>query len=955
MQRLQLLFYLLLPARMLHAFLEQHPAGGPPLWLLEVGSDMVLSMASLSHYYYFGDTFSPAGDDSSTSKIPEKATENNGDYRPPEFSRLALDGKMLISLIQSILAPPSDQVSDGAITPNPMSPDTPSNGSKSPNMATGATTQKKTKMRRRASNQFSEDDVTIRSPQTEIMDRLSSEPTFNLDDYVDDDLTLQATLAAAAEELEKKDKVSMSDFMEFCQRALDDDALDAIMYRFFGHSILPSPSMELELVLSRWREWQETECVLYTKALEEPESTFEMLTQSVRKILLMQKEESIEASTERGSSWSPWKPFGGIGGFDGRGGMGFGVMYCIDKKWWSAWESYVGWTWAGESSFAGTNERKRTRRRPEGLSSEPLLDRFDDEIIAGTGGSYELMKIDLIKEEDYVLVPAGVWDTLYELYGGGPPLPRMVLPPSSDNSRNTNPIGLDACAPMSSSGPELRTAPSENQLDAMASTDNSDRVLRIPRQMEVNTHPWVLHFHICDPQQPYRRGDAGPLSIRVMASPDQPLWRLYAEIVVRLPFHLYRAFGSDGRGKARFWKRTDPAGPKTPTTFGPWTILCKNRFAILPKRVIDEEFEHNFEELKENWKAYADNASVESIGLVNGDQVLVECAFVNRSGELIWPREAAAKAGRVKRLADRDMKFRQLLRGVDESDKPLATPPDLVGMRVDAMDSSGKWFQVEISEVQIVAADTDEEDDSMEMENHDPRKDNGESKQVLVDFSEHGGHTEWIDVESDRLASAGRFTLGSEDDPPEAPEKPVTAATGTGTTDIKVKPQAQVKKATDTSESNGKLCTIPGYGACGLANLGNTCYANSAIQCVSYLPLLRAYLLSLQYKATGDLNKDNPLGTEGKLLEEFAELLRQMWSAKIGEKSPTRFRAALGKANELFQGADQQDSQEFLSFILDALHEDSNRVRKKPPVDGLEDDWKKKTSLSRVGEEEWRR
>jgi ubiquitin C-terminal hydrolase len=113
--------------------------------------------------------------------------------------------------------------------------------------------------------------------------------------------------------------------------------------------------------------------------------------------------------------------------------------------------------------------------------------------------------------------------------------------------------------------------------------------------------------------------------------------------------------------------------------------------------------------------------------------------------------------------------------------------------------------------------------------------------------------------------------------------------------------------------------------------------------------------LSLQYKSTGDLNKDNPLGTEGKLLEEFADLLRQMWSAKIGEKSPTRFRVALGKANELFQGADQQDSQEFLSFILDILHEDSNRVRRKPAVEGLEDHWKKNTSLSRVGEEEWRR
>jgi ubiquitin carboxyl-terminal hydrolase 8 len=119
--------------------------------------------------------------------------------------------------------------------------------------------------------------------------------------------------------------------------------------------------------------------------------------------------------------------------------------------------------------------------------------------------------------------------------------------------------------------------------------------------------------------------------------------------------------------------------------------------------------------------------------------------------------------------------------------------------------------------------------------------------------------------------------------------------------------------------------------------------------------LLRAYLLNAQYKSTGDVNKDNPLGTGGKLLEEFAELIRQMWSAKIGEKSPTRFRSHLGKANAQFSGADQQDAQEFLNFMLDVLHEDSNRVRKKPYVEGLEDEWVKKTSLPRVGEEAWRR
>mmetsp|Transcript_45295 Transcript_45295/g.50416 ORF Transcript_45295/g.50416 Transcript_45295/m.50416 type:complete len:731 (+) Transcript_45295:749-2941(+) len=172
----------------------------------------------------------------------------------------------------------------------------------------------------------------------------------------------------------------------------------------------------------------------------------------------------------------------------------------------------------------------------------------------------------------------------------------------------------------------------------------------------------------------------------------------------------------------------------------------------------------------------------------------------------------------------------------------------------------------------------------------------------------------------------------------------------------KNKVQAQVKKAVQDAIENTKVCTIPGYGACGLANLGNTCYINSALQCISYFPLLRSYLLSGEYKSTGDLNKDNPLGTKGWLLEEFVELLRFMWSSKAGEKSPTRLRQAIAKLKpDVFAGADQQDAQELLSYVLDALMEDSNRVLEKPYVEGLEDDWVRKTDLYRVGEEAWRR
>eukprot|EP00579_Thalassiosira_antarctica_P004880 CAMPEP_0201893468 /NCGR_PEP_ID=MMETSP0902-20130614/38703_1 /ASSEMBLY_ACC=CAM_ASM_000551 /TAXON_ID=420261 /ORGANISM="Thalassiosira antarctica, Strain CCMP982" /LENGTH=45 /DNA_ID= /DNA_START= /DNA_END= /DNA_ORIENTATION= len=39
-----------------------------------------------------------------------------------------------------------------------------------------------------------------------------------------------------------------------------------------------------------------------------------------------------------------------------------------------------------------------------------------------------------------------------------------------------------------------------------------------------------------------------------MAMPDQPLWRLFSEIVVRLPVSHSKARDSNGEGRARLWR-----------------------------------------------------------------------------------------------------------------------------------------------------------------------------------------------------------------------------------------------------------------------------------------------------------------------------------------------------------------------------------------------------------------
>ncbi len=105
----------------------------------------------------------------------------------------------------------------------------------------------------------------------------------------------------------------------------------------------------------------------------------------------------------------------------------------------------------------------------------------------------------------------------------------------------------------------------------------------------------------------------------------------------------------------------------------------------------------------------------------------------------------------------------------------------------------------------------------------------------------------------------------------------------------------------------------------------------------------------------GDLNRDNPLGTGGKILEEFSEMLRIMWSGKYGARAPLKFRASLAKVRSQYCGTDQQDAQELINDMFDMLHEDGNRVKKKPIVDALEDGFIEKAELPRLGQEAWRR
>ena len=120
-------------------------------------------------------------------------------------------------------------------------------------------------------------------------------------------------------------------------------------------------------------------------------------------------------------------------------------------------------------------------------------------------------------------------------------------------------------------------------------------------------------------------------------------------------------------------------------------------------------------------------------------------------------------------------------------------------------------------------------------------------------------------------------------------------------------------------------------GITGLVNIGNTCFMNSAIQCLSNCFQLTKYFLSNIY--LNEINTENKLGSKGKIAHSYKKLLKQIWKGEEEYIYPNKFHDVFIQYERQFSGFGQHDSNEFLIFLLDKLHEDLNRISKKEYIE----------------------
>lgn len=109
---------------------------------------------------------------------------------------------------------------------------------------------------------------------------------------------------------------------------------------------------------------------------------------------------------------------------------------------------------------------------------------------------------------------------------------------------------------------------------------------------------------------------------------------------------------------------------------------------------------------------------------------------------------------------------------------------------------------------------------------------------------------------------------------------------------------------------------------CGLNNIGNTCFMNSALQLLVNCTVLSKFILNNDF--------------ESKKLNCYKQFLKDYFSNKV--ITPNSVKLLVSDQNSIFYGYEQQDAHEFLVFLIDIISDELIEENKKNPknVMGIE-------------------
>ena len=99
------------------------------------------------------------------------------------------------------------------------------------------------------------------------------------------------------------------------------------------------------------------------------------------------------------------------------------------------------------------------------------------------------------------------------------------------------------------------------------------------------------------------------------------------------------------------------------------------------------------------------------------------------------------------------------------------------------------------------------------------------------------------------------------------------------------------RKIIDINELKSLLKGVSNHGVCGGRNLGNSCFMNSSIACLSNCKELATYFLTKKYEK--DINEKNKEGLGGKLSKAWYNLLDQYWNSRISAGNPSEVKSCV--------------------------------------------------------------